>query len=55
MSSKQYSSVYRVVTYLKTTTTIKKKDTLIKKIKKRFGVEAAGNAEEGEEDESENE
>ena len=49
----------RVVTDLKASTVVKKKDKLIKKIKKIFGVEATGTTEEEEaneeEDQSENE
>ena len=49
----------RVVTDLKMTTAVKKKDKLIKKMKTRFGVEVVGRTEEEEvdeeEDDSENE
>ena len=40
---------------MKTTTIVKKKDKLIKKIKKRFGVEATSTIEEEEADEEEDE
>lgn len=43
----------RVVTDLKTTIVVKKKDKFIKKIKKRFGVEEVGTTEEEEADEEE--